>query len=105
MEEEIKILLRKNLELTKENNRLLKKLRRATIISGLLRLVWWVVILGIPVFLYYYVLQPYLGELSAAYQNVQDGVGSMQDVVRGIPFIGEFFADMMPVEGSGAVAE
>jgi len=84
MEEDTKKLLRRNLEMTRENNKLLKKIRRNTIIANIMRLVWWSVIIGVPVFLYYYVLQPYVTELKVAYQGVTDGVSGAQDALLNI---------------------
>lgn len=94
MEEDIKILLRKNLELTKENNRLLKKIRRSAIIGGVVRIIWWAIIIGVPVALYYYIVQPYLAELNQAYEGVKGGVGDASEVLRKIPFLGEFLGDL-----------
>ena len=100
--DEIKSLLRRNLELARENNRLLKKIRRNSIIANVMRLVWWAVIIGIPVFLYYTVLQPYLAELSVAYQGVQSGVSGAQNALLDIPFVGELLERFSE---SGAAAE
>ena len=88
-EDEIRSLLRRNLELTRENNKLLKKIRRNGLIANIMRLVWWAVIIGVPVFLYYTVFQPYLTELSTAYQGVQDGVTGAQSIFFDIPIISD----------------
>ena len=90
MDEEFKVLLRKNLELSKENNRLLKKLRRNAIIGNVLRLIWWAIIIGLPVYLYFSILQPYLEELATVYKNVQTGVGDITSIFSRIPFIGSY---------------
>ena len=87
--EELKALLRRNLELNRENNRLLKKIRRNSIFANIVRVLWFATIIGVPVFLYYYVLEPYLNELATAYQSLQDGAYN-------VPLIGDFlerFAD------------
>jgi len=95
-DDETKVLLRRNLELARENNKLLKKIRRNSLIANIMRIVWWAVIIGIPVFLYYYVFQPYLVELSTSLQGIQDGVTGAQDMFLDIPFISDLierFAD------------
>lgn len=95
-DEEIKELLKRNFELTRENNKLLKKIRRNGLIGTIFRFVWWGVIIGIPVFIYYYILQPYLVELSTAYQGVQSGVSGAQNALFDLPLISnliEYFAD------------
>lgn len=83
---EVKSLLKKNLELAKENNRLLRKMRRGAIIGNILRLIWWVVLFGGPVILYYYYVQPYVGEFFAFTDGVQTGVENIQ-----VPPFLEFF--------------
>ena len=92
MEEgEIKSLLRRNLELTRENNKLLKKIRRNGFIANIMRIIWWGIIFGIPLFLYYYVFQPYLIELNNAYQEVQNGVTGAQNLFSDIPILSGIF--------------
>ena len=98
MDDDAKKLLRRNLELTRENNKLLRKIRRNGVIANVMRLVWWAVILGIPVLIYYYVLQPYITELGATYRGVTDGVSGAQDALFNIPFIGEILKDAMGAE-------
>ncbi len=87
--DEIKALLRRNLELARENNKLLKKIRRNSVIANIMRLVWWAVIIGVPVFLYYYVLEPYLIELNNTYQELQMGVTGAQNAVFDLPLISD----------------
>lgn len=89
MDDEAKALLRRNLELTRENNKLLKKIRRNGVIANVMRLVWWAIIIGVPVFLYYYVLQPYLDQLSATYQGLSTGVSDAQNTLLNIPILGD----------------
>ena len=104
-DEEIKTLLRRNLELTRENNRLLKKIRRNGLVANIMRIVWWAVIIGVPVFLYYYVLQPYLVELSTTYQEFQSGVSGAQNALFDIPLIGDLFEKMAGAEATSTLAE
>lgn len=93
MDDETKTLLRRNLELTRENNKLLKKIRRSAFIGNIMRLVWWAVIIGIPVVLYYYVVQPYYQDLVQTYHDVQTGVSGAQERLYDIPFIGDLVKD------------
>lgn len=85
MDDEIKRLLKKNLELTKENNRLLRKMRRSAIIGNVLRIIWWSILVGAPIILYYYFLQPYVDQFSETYQGVQSGVKNLQNVGDKLP--------------------
>lgn len=68
-------------ELTEENNKLLKKMHRAHLVDRTIRLLYWVVIIGASVGAFY-VLQPYLDELKSIYgdfQGVTEQVGGLFD--------------------------
>lgn len=80
IENETRKLLQENIEISRENNKLLKKLHRGAIISSILRIVYVAVIVGAPVFLYYTFLQPYFAELSEAYEGVKGDVNTLQSV-------------------------
>jgi len=67
-------LLKKNLELVKENNKLLKKMRRHALLGGLLKIIWIAIIIGLPIYLYATFLSPVLDQVLDAAQTVQ-GVG------------------------------
>ena len=60
---EMKKLLEETNKLTKENNEILKKLHRDAKIGLWLRITWYVVIIGLPFALYFYVLEPYSPKL------------------------------------------
>lgn len=64
--------------LAKENNRLLHKMRRAAFWSRVWRFLWILVVLGVPVLLYYYFLQPYVGQFFNAYSQIQDGAQKVE---------------------------
>lgn len=75
LDSELEDLLRKNLELAKDNNRMLHGMRRRAFWGGLLRLVFWFLVLfGFPLFAYYFYLQPYLMGLQEAYGSAKDGL-------------------------------
>ena len=59
-EEEITRLLKENTELVRENNRILKKMRRNAVIELWVRVVWYAFLIGVPFLLYFYLLGPYL---------------------------------------------
>ena len=71
---EIKYLLEKNTELLKENNILLKKLYRHTMWGFWFRLIWYVVLIGLPFALYFYVLEPYFTALGSSYEVFSAGM-------------------------------
>ena len=62
-------LLEENLELAKENNKLLKEMRRNAIIGLIARVVIWLVVLGVPLFF----LSTYLGPILGALQGQANG--------------------------------
>ncbi|MEX0652443.1 MAG: hypothetical protein WD509_01895 [Candidatus Paceibacterota bacterium] len=80
MEPDIRDLLKKNLELTKENNKILKKMRRSALFGTIIKLVWLAVLIGLPVYIYFQFLEPVVGNVLDAAQTVQE-VG---DKVQGV---------------------
>ena len=74
--------LKELLELTRDNNKLLHKIRRHAIIGSILRLFYWAIILGGPIVIYYYFLQPYLGQLIETYSGIQSGVQNVGDQAK-----------------------
>ena len=90
MEDELKRMMKENLALARENNRLLKKMQRAAMYSTIFTLVYWVLILGVPVYLYFTVVKPYLEEFQTTYQDAQarmDGLPDMPDFNAFFPFL------------------
>jgi hypothetical protein len=72
------------LELTRDNNRMLKSMRRAQIWSGVFRFIYWALILGSLAGTYYY-LQPlmerYMGTMQTMLGNSEQlGSGSKLDL-------------------------
>ncbi len=56
--DDIKELLEQNLRVTKENNHLLRALRRAAMYRFLGRILFWAIVLGIPAYLYVSFVSP-----------------------------------------------
>ena len=73
------------LELTRDNNKLLHKMRRHAIVANIMRLFYWAIIFGGPVVIYFYYLQPYMQQLFDAYSGVQGGVENVGNKVEQIP--------------------
>jgi hypothetical protein len=71
---EIKYLLEKNTELLKENNLLLKKLHRRAVWGFWFRIVWYVLLIGLPFALYFYILEPYFTALGSSYEVFSEGM-------------------------------
>lgn len=65
------------LHLLKENNVILKKLRRNGIIDLWLRLIWYAVLIGLPFVLYFYILEPYFAVLGIPSEKLRLGIGGL----------------------------
>jgi len=75
--EEMLRLLRENVELAKENNKLLRKLHKWSVWGFVIRALWYVVIIGFPFALYYYILEPYFNALGSNYDTFRQGIGEI----------------------------
>ena len=95
MEPELKKIVKENLELTKENNRLLRKIRRGSLLGGLMKIIWIAIILGVPVYLYFNFIEPILGDVIDAAQTIQEVGNKVQGVEEqiggGLDSLREFF--------------
>ncbi|HRH55955.1 MAG TPA: hypothetical protein PK609_03775 [Candidatus Paceibacterota bacterium] len=78
--QEIKTLLEENIAVTKENNRLLREMRRNAILGLIAKVVIWLVILGVPLFF----LSTYLGPLLETVSG-QEGGGQLPAGLFGVP--------------------
>ena len=67
------------LQLTRDNNKLLRKMRRHAIFGNVTRLIYWAVVFGVPTVLYHY-LQPYFTQFLETYDGIQNGVQNLQGV-------------------------
>ena len=69
--DELKELVEEAVELSKENNKLLKRMRRDAVVGGILKFVVWLVLIVGSFYLSAKFLEPYLGML----QGAQGGAG------------------------------
>lgn len=65
-----KAMLKKTLELSQENNRILNGMKRQMLFGRIFKIVYWTVILGTAVGLYYYI-DPYIGGAFNAYSDLK----------------------------------
>lgn len=82
-DDDLKRLVLQNIELTRENNRLLKKLRRAEIVRTIIHLVYWVIIVIVPLYLYYAYVAPYVADMRASYEEIRSQAETMQNLPAG----------------------
>ena len=70
---ELERLMRQNSELIKENNDLLKKIHRGNVIQLWTRVMWYLIIIGAPFALYFFV-RDYFDALGADYEIFKAGM-------------------------------
>ena len=74
---ELKRLIKENATLIRENNVLLRKLHRNSVIELVLRVVWYALLIGIPFALYFYVLEPYFEAFGSDYETFREGLNEL----------------------------
>ncbi len=73
----IHALMEQNAELLKENNRLLKKIHRNGVMGFWARIIWYVILVGLPFALYFYILEPYFTALGSNYEVFKAGINEI----------------------------
>jgi hypothetical protein len=81
--EEIKKLLVENQRLLLENNQMLHKMRRSAFIGAFFRIVWFVIVISVPLYVYFYYIQPNLGSIKEKINNFEQ-LTSESDVFKKI---------------------
>jgi len=76
MDIEDRELLDRTYRLAKENNEMLRSMRRAAFFSGLFRMAVWIALVGVPLWFYIQYLHP---TLSSAIDTLNKVQGSMND--------------------------
>jgi len=69
--------LEKTYELTKENNEMLKSIRRSQKMTKIFRIGYWVVVIGIAVGAYVFI-EPYIGGLIGTYNEALENFNSIR---------------------------
>jgi hypothetical protein len=88
---DIKTLLAENQRLLKENHRLLVKMEREARIGLIIRVVWFTVLIGAPIALYYLFLEPNVATLTESLRLLQEGATNVTGVRQ--------FLDQLPASG------
>lgn len=74
-------MLRKTLELSEENNKMLRAIRRSIFWGRVTRIAYWVIIIGAAIGLFYY-LQPYIDTATSVYSNIKGDLQNFGDLFR-----------------------
>ena len=70
-------LMKANKDLLEENNKLLKKIYRNGVWGFWIRVMWYVLLIGLPFSLYFYVLEPYFDVMGSNYDTFRAGINEI----------------------------
>lgn len=73
-------LIEENTKVVEENNKMLRRLYRWSIFNGVLRVLWFIIIIGLPFALYFYVLEPYFTAFGSDYQTFELGINEIPGI-------------------------
>ncbi len=74
---ELKRLIEQNAELIKQNNELLRKMHRNTVIGFWMRIVWYGILIGLPFAMYFYLLEPYFAAFGSSFDVFKTGLNEL----------------------------
>jgi len=94
-------MLEDTYDLSRENNKLLKKMHRNAVWGHIFRAMYWVVIIGASVGAYYY-LQPVLTGLLSTYEGITSGIEGIGD---SIPDFGGLLESFNITPGGGEAGQ
>ena len=80
-------MLERSLKLAEDNNSILKSIRRSNRVGTIMRVVYWVVILGLS-YGAYVVVQPYINQALGLYKDAQQNIETMKGATSKV---GSFF--------------
>ena len=99
-EDDLGKLLEENLRLAKENNKILKAMRRDEIMGRIFKLIFFALVIGVPIVLYYYFLQPYITEIRCMYESMQGSVNELQEIRDNVPELPDWAQDLLGGESA-----
>jgi Trk-type K+ transport system membrane component len=67
-------LILENQRLLSDNNQLLRKMYRSSVLSFWLRIISTLFFIGAPFVLYYYVIEPYFDSMGSSFSTFQEGL-------------------------------
>jgi len=81
MQPEEREMLKKALELSRENNKMLQSIKRSMFMGRIFRVVYWIVVIGAAIGAYYYI-EPYLDEAIGAYGSIKGDLKNFGDLLK-----------------------
>ena len=82
-DEELKVLLRENIEVSKENLKILKKINRARIFGNIFSALKWTLIIGISLGAYYYI-EPFFSKYLETIKDLTSGVENVGQISNNV---------------------
>ena len=86
---DIKGMLERNADLLEENNSILKKIHRNAVWTFWFRIMWYVILIGLPFAFYFYVVEPYFALFGSNYEIFRAGIGEIPGIKGFEQFLGE----------------
>ncbi len=87
MDPETRDVLEETLKLSKENNKMLRNMRSIMRWSRAIKVVYWVVIIGSMLGVYYY-FQPFIDNIQGGFENLMSVFKKSQSLGDSIPDVG-----------------
>lgn len=78
--EDIKALIEQNKALLEENQTIMKKLYRYTVAGIWIRIFWYLVLIGLPFALYFWVLEPYFAAFGSSFDTFKAGINELPGI-------------------------
>ena len=99
-DEELKVLLRENIEVSKESLKILKKINRGRIFGNVFSVLKWTLIIGLSFGAYYYI-EPFLSQYVDMLRGLTSGVENIGEISNNInsavsPDLLKKLQDLMP---------
>jgi hypothetical protein len=83
-------LLRENNDLAQQNNKLLRTLYRHSVIGFITRVIWFIILIGLPFALYFTILEPYFEAFGSNYGTFRAGIGEIPGL-KGLEQMMQYF--------------
>ena len=80
---------RRNLTVAEDSHRMLRAMRRSAFFGGVFRVIWWALIIGVPIVIYYLYLQPIVEQVTTTYGKVEQSASQIQNLAQNLESIPE----------------
>ncbi len=86
-------------DLVKENNKMLRAEKRARVFSGVFKVLWFALVIGVPVWLYFTYLEPMIGNMQSTLSQLEGLTkvnpqlsGQLEPIIQSIKTLMKLFA-------------